>query len=239
MARARGGEVLLRVEDHDRQRCRPEFEASLLDDLDWLGFRPDIFPTHAFRAGRCQGRQSDREDAYREALAPLAARGLVFACYCPRRQLDGPIYNGRCRDRGLALVDGLGWRVRMDARFGGDVLIRDRLSNWTYQWAVTVDDTLQQVTLVIRGEDLRDSTARQVALAALLGRHEPPEFFHHQLVMKSATQKLSKSDGDASIGDLYARGWKPEAVIGHAAALVGLQPTAEPISAASVSALFV
>ena len=238
MARARGGDVLLRVEDHDRQRCRREFESALLDDLDWLGFRPDVFPTDAFRAGRCDGRQSDRDPVYRTALAPLIARGLVFACDCTRSQLDGPVYGGRCRARGLALADGVGWRIRMDAQVGGDLLIRDRLGNWTYQWAVTVDDTLQQITHVVRGEDLRDSTGRQIALAALLGRSHPPAFFHHPLVMKSPSQKLSKSDGDTGIVDLRTRGWSPEAVIGHAAALVQLQSSAQPVSARAVHEFF-
>ena len=71
LARRLGGRVLLRIEDHDRQRCRPEYEASILDDLDWLGLEPDVFPTAAFRAGSCPGRQSDREAGYRQAIAQL------------------------------------------------------------------------------------------------------------------------------------------------------------------------
>jgi glutamyl/glutaminyl-tRNA synthetase len=82
-----GGGVLLRIEDHDRTRSRPEFEAGILDDLDWLGYRPDVFPTNAFRAGRCDGRQSDRDSIYREALEILRAQGLVYACNCSRRAL--------------------------------------------------------------------------------------------------------------------------------------------------------
>src|ERR687895_759561 len=65
LADALGGRVLLRIEDHDRERCRPEFEAGILDDLDWLGFAPDVYPTALFRAGACDGRQSDRERVYR------------------------------------------------------------------------------------------------------------------------------------------------------------------------------
>jgi glutamyl/glutaminyl-tRNA synthetase len=235
---AAAGQVLLRVEDHDRQRCRPEFESALLDDLDWLGFRPDVFPTDAFRAGRCAGRQSDRDSIYRGALAPLIGHGLVFACDCTRKQLTAPIYNGRCRDRGLRLVDGVGWRIRLDDRVGGDVLIRDRRGNWTYQWAVSVDDTVQGISHVIRGNDLRDSTDRQIALAALLGRADAPAFFHHPLVMKSPMQKLSKSDGDSGIADLRAQGWTAAMVIGHAASLVNLQSTNAPVAAAAVSRFF-
>jgi glutamyl-Q tRNA(Asp) synthetase len=178
-ARAAGGRVLLRIEDHDRTRARAEFEAGILDDLDWLGYRPDIFPTDAFRAGRCDGRQSDRDSIYREAFDILRGHGLVYACDCSRRlaaisgaQPSRPAgepaelrYPGLCRDKHLPLIDGCGWRVRIepgveefeDGRIGlqrqdpeqqcGDVLLRDRHGNWTYQFAVTVDDWRQGVGL--------------------------------------------------------------------------------------------
>jgi glutamyl-tRNA synthetase/glutamyl-Q tRNA(Asp) synthetase len=237
-ARVVGGEVLLRIEDHDRQRSRPEFEAALLDDLDWLGFVPDIYPTDRFRHGRCEGRQSDRHDVYARALAPLVARGLVYGCDCTRRQLAGAIYSGRCRERGLPLRDDLGWRVRLDAAAGDDVLIRDRLGNWTYHWCVTVDDTMQHITHVIRGQDLRESTGRQIAIAHLLGRVTPPIYIHHPLIMKTPTQKLSKSDGDTGIRERRAAGWSAARVIGHAAHAVGLQPDARPVAAGDVTCWF-
>jgi glutamyl-tRNA synthetase/glutamyl-Q tRNA(Asp) synthetase len=120
----------------------------------------------------------------------------------------------------------------------GDVLVRDRLGNWTYQWAVSVDDTAQQITTVIRGQDLRDSTPRQIALARLLGRETPPEFIHHPLIMKSPTQKVSKSDGDTGIRELRASGWTAARLIGEAARLVGLQPDAAPVESADVHRLF-
>jgi glutamyl-Q tRNA(Asp) synthetase len=237
-ARARNGRVLLRIEDHDRMRCRPEYEAGILDDLEWLDFRPDLFPTAAFRAGRCASRQSDRDALYRAAVDTLHAQGLVYGCDCTRRQIanrsriDLPErrYSGRCRNRGLALADDVGWRVRMDpgverfvdGRLGpqaqdpseqcGDLLIRDRHGNWTYQLCVTVDDYEQEIDLVVRGEDLLASTGRQIRLARLLGRSEPPAFFHHPLIMKSTSQKLSKSNGDSGVRDLRARGWTPENV---------------------------
>ena len=101
----------------------------------------------------------------------------------------------------------------------GDLLVRDRDGNWTYQFAATVDDLVQAVTLVIRGVDLLASTGRQIQLARLLGREAPPQFLHHPLIMKSAGQKLSKSDGDTGIRELRARGWTPEQVIAHAQSL--------------------
>jgi glutamyl-Q tRNA(Asp) synthetase len=233
IARARGARVLLRIEDHDRERCRPEYEAGILDDLDWLGFRPDVYPTDCFRAGPCEGRQSDRDAVYREALEMLRARGLVYGCDCSRRT-TGSVYSGRCRTRGLPLADDVGWRVRMDggeetfddlllgpqrqdpSRQCGDVLLRDRLGNWTYQFAVTVDDWRQGIDLVVRGVDLLDSTGRQIRLARLLGREAPPVFAHHPLIMKTPQQKLSKADGDTGVRDLRANGWTAEQVMAAA-----------------------
>ena len=140
-------------------------------------------------------------------------------------------YPGTCADRGLAEAPGLGLRVRLaptverfvDLRHGlqeqrpseqcGDLLARDRDGNWTYQFAATVDDLVQGITLVIRGDDLLASTGRQIQLARLLGRDEPPEFLHHPLIMKSPDQKLSKSDGDTGIRELRARGLTPAQVI--------------------------
>lgn len=247
LARAFGGRVLLRVEDHDRQRCRPEYEAALLDDLDWLGFAPDVYPTAAFRAGRCDGRQSERDAHYRRAVATLGSQGVVYGCACTRREIEAASsgsgelrYPGTCRHRGVPLTDDVGWRLAFpdepvafdDAARGtttqtpaaqcGDLLLRDRLGNWTYQLAVVVDDRLHGVDLVVRGDDLFASTGRQILLARLLGRDRPPVFLHHPLVMKSPTQKLSKSDGDTGVGDLRAAGWTPSRVLGHAAHLAGL-----------------
>ena len=235
-AREAGGRVLLRIEDHDRQRSRPEYERAILEDLAWLGFEPDGQPV----------RQSDRAEVYRAALARLVEQGLVYGCSCTRADLQqvpaGPggerRYPGTCRSRGLGLEEGLGWRVRMapgEERFDdhllgpqaqdpsaqcGDLLLRDRLGNWTYQFAVVADDCGQQITDVIRGVDLLASTGRQIRLARLLGLDTPPRFAHHPLVMKSATEKLSKSDGDTGVRDLRAAGWSAAQVLAKARALV-------------------
>ena len=244
ITRAAAGRVLLRIEDHDRQRSRAEYEQAILDDLDWLGFAPDEPTTSEFRSGVCRGRQRDRQDVYERAREHLAGQGLLFACECTRRELrdamgveaaDGSDaelrYSGRCAGRHLEWKKGRALRVRLspsverfvDLRHGlqeqrpseqcGDVLVRDREGNWTYQFAATVDDLVQGVTLVVRGDDLLASTGRQIQLARLLGREEPPQFLHHALIMKSATQKLSKSDGDTGVRELRARGWTAEHVI--------------------------
>ncbi|HEY0285254.1 MAG TPA: glutamate--tRNA ligase family protein [Vicinamibacterales bacterium] len=229
-ARGRDARVLLRIEDHDRVRCRQEFEAALLEDLAWLGFVADGAPE----------RQSERGGVYERALDDLRQRGLTYACECSRSDVGANRYPGTCRDRHLRESTGAGVRVMLDPaverfddlRLGpqeqrpsaqcGDLLARDRHGNWTYQFAVVVDDWLQNVNLVIRGEDLLDSTGRQIKLARLLGRERPPAFLHHALLMKTAAQKLSKSDGDTGVRDLRAKGWTAEAVIDRATQLAGL-----------------
>jgi glutamyl-Q tRNA(Asp) synthetase len=228
LARAGGGRVILRIEDHDRKRSRPAYEAALLEDLDWLGFVPD-------EGRHPPSRQSDRSAVYADALAALDRDGLVYACTCSRQQVGGKPYDGRCRERGLSRGAGAGLRVRLDGEPSGDLLIRDRDGHWTYQFAVTVDDLVQGITLVVRGQDLADSTSRQVALARRLGRTEPPVFVHHPLIVDICGRKLSKSAGDTGIRELRAAGLPPEAVIGRAAAAAGLIDSPVQISAANVA----
>jgi glutamyl/glutaminyl-tRNA synthetase len=267
LGHAQGAEVLLRIEDHDRQRSRREYEASILDDLDWLGFGPDLYPTVSFRSGRCESRQSDRSTIYERECRRLADAGLVYGCTCSRHDVarwaatpgEPAGCPARCRDRHLSADSHMAWRVHMAGaamptfvdllgepppgsgrpltdstdstlRRTSDPVIRDRLGNWTYQFAVVVDDLDQQIDLVIRGRDLIDSTPQQMALAALLGRVAPAQFAHHPLIMKSPAEKLSKSDGDSGLADLRRAGWTPERVIGRAAFLVGLTPDERPMT---------
>jgi len=239
-ARAQHGEVLLRIEDHDRQRSKLEYEASILEDLTWLGYKHhgDVV------------RQRERDHIYHKALQRLIDRGLVYGCTCTRAEIQGSgigdqgsggsevRYANTCRDKGIPLGSDVGWRVIIepgverfcDGLLGpqeqdpseqcGDLLVRDRLGNWTYQFAVTVDDHVQRVTDVIRGQDLLSSTGRQIRLARMLGRATMPRFSHHPLIMKSPAQKLSKSDGDSGVRDLRASGWTREQVIEKAGNLL-------------------
>ena len=245
LGRRSGADVLLRIEDHDRQRSRVEFEGAILEDLAWLGFKHhgDLI------------RQSERAPIYHRALQRLIDRGLVYGCTCTRAEIQGSgirdqgsgigdhgsevRYANTCRDKNIPLSNDVGWRVIIEPgveRFFdeilgpqeqdpseqcGDMLVRDRLGNWTYQYAATIDDHLQRITDVIRGEDLLPSTGRQIRLARLLGRETPPRFWHHKLVMKSPSQKLSKSDNDTGVRDLRASGWTREQVLEKAANLKG------------------
>jgi glutamyl-tRNA synthetase/glutamyl-Q tRNA(Asp) synthetase len=250
VARALGGRVLLRIEDHDRIRSRPEFEAAILEDLDWLGFQANEGRNPVVR-------QSDRVVRYARALDLLRTTQHVYTCDCSRKDIGGERYDGRCRERALHEAPGRGLRVRIkdraehfeDLMLGpmtqvpaeqcGDILLRDRDGHWTYQFAATVDDIEQGVDLVIRGADLVSSTGRQIALARMLGRATPPRFLHHPLIVKPGGDKLSKASGDTGVRELRADGATPADVIGRAAAAVGLIDRIRPVAATEVATLFV
>jgi glutamyl-Q tRNA(Asp) synthetase len=265
LARRFGARVLLRIEDHDRQRCRPEYEAALLDDLDRLGIAADEPSTEELRAGPSSFRQSDNGAVDAAALRQLAARTDVYACDCSRstfaawraahgRAWSGPGCPGGCRERGLepgagmtlraALGDGVeAWDdVLLGPQAGtvaldGDLPIRDRNGNWTYAFCVVVDDLRHSVDLVVRGADLVDATPAQIRLARLLGRASAPTFAHHPLVRRPDGTKLSKAGGDTAIGDLLAAGRSPEELFGAAAAAVGLLESPRAIPFAEAIAL--
>jgi len=152
IAGALDGRVLLRLEDHDRNRCWPEYESALLEDLDWLGFAPDRGTPAEFRAGPSTFRQSDCEEIYRAALARLSDKAPVYACNYSRRDIgeDGgdafnqeTRYSGRCRDGGLPLADGIGVRVQLapgPERFG-DGLLGEQVQDPSAQWAISSSET--------------------------------------------------------------------------------------------------
>jgi glutamyl-tRNA synthetase/glutamyl-Q tRNA(Asp) synthetase len=271
IARAYGGEVVLRVEDHDRSRCRPEFERALLEDLTWLGFHADVAPADSFATADREHaeahafRQSDNDARYLARLEALDALGVVYPCVCTRREIarlvphapgEEPRYPGTCRNRGCDPSATLARRLWMveedesftDLRLGaiaqnpslqcGDLLLRDRTGGWTYQFAVTVDDMVHAVDVIIRGEDLLSSTARQFALGRLLGRESPPMVLHHPLLVHTDGAKLSKAFGDTALRERRAAGASAETLIGEAAQLAGLTLSFRPIEAREVGALF-
>jgi glutamyl/glutaminyl-tRNA synthetase len=238
LAASRGAQVLLRIEDHDRQRCRPDFDEALLEDLEWLGFRPDLGPVRQSDA--------DAEAAYADVLAILRTDGLVYGCDCSRstfsawaaahhRAWSGAGCPGSCRDRGVtgpvlraslgdgreSWVDALAGACEDDVAPLGDLPIRDRHGSWTYGFCVVVDDARQGVDLVVRGRDLLHATASQLRLGRRLGRETPPLFAHHALVLRPDGSKLSKSAGDTGVRELRATGRNPAEVIELAAAATG------------------
>ncbi|NQW12569.1 MAG: tRNA glutamyl-Q(34) synthetase GluQRS [Alphaproteobacteria bacterium] len=235
-ARARGGQFLLRIEDIDSDRTRPEFVTAILDDLRWLGLNWDkqvIF-------------QSERLDSYALAADRLKEMGLLYPCFCTRSDMrklqeydpqpegpDGPIYAGTCRHldpdlaRKRAATEPHGWRIDVakaiaitgplkwtDERHGaqlshperlGDVILVPKDTPVAYHLAVTLDDTRDGITHVVRGDDLFASTYIHRLLQALLDL-PTPVYFHHPLLLDEKGEKLAKSRGSASLSVLRLAG---------------------------------
>ena len=238
-------DVHLRIEDHDQERARPEHIAAIREDLQWLGF-----------AWQSESIQSDHFDRFEKVLTKLQEKGLVYPCYCSRKELDAEnpkneygevIYQGKCLN-GVDNKENLPHSLRVqipdkvicwnDLRLGdfvenpkaqcGDFPVRDRIGQWTYQFAVCVDDIDEQITHVIRGEDIRNSTARQIALMELLGRPEPPLYLHHPLIVDAAGKKLSKREKAHSIRQEREAGATPQELLGRVLYKAGLQVSAAP-----------
>ena len=240
--RRAGGRFVMRIEDVDPQRSRPELEARILADLRWLGLDWDEGPDVGGPFGPY--RQSERGALYAAALARLD----VYACSCSRRELreaasaadgDEPYYSGTCREgpvhpeRPLAIrwrtpagavtaEDRLAGPLVQDVRAAvGDFLLRRRDGAWAYQLAVVVDDAAMAITDVVRGADLRASTPRQVLLARALGA-TPPRFAHVPLILGPDGQKLSTRHGAPDLSALREGGAAPERVVAALARSVGL-----------------
>lgn len=239
VAREVGGRVQLRIDDHDRVRSRPEFDAAITEDLAWLGFAAHRGPI----------RHTDDDRPYREAVEVLRAQGIVYGCDCSRttfaawaetagRPWSGGGCPGGCRDRALdgpvlraAIGEGTEtWSDALDGACSGEVAtsgdlpLRDREGNWTYGLTVVVDDLHGAIDLVIRGRDLIDATPSQIRLGRLLGRAAPPTFLHHPLILRPDGRKLSKSSGDTAVRELREIGRSAEEVITIAATASGWEP---------------
>ena len=231
-ARSGGGRFLLRIEDLDRSRSRPEHERQQIEDLRAIGIDWD---------GDELMHQSQRTERYREALAQLEAAGRVYPCWSTRAEIraaaeapHGPLpegaYPGTCRrltatERAEREVSGRPAALRLDAQAAA-VEFEDRLHGqvsgvvddfvlWrgdgtpAYQLAVVVDDADQGVNEVVRGDDLLDSTPRQIQLAGLLGL-PVPRYAHVPLVLGEDGQRLAKRHGAVTLEDLCpeeARRW--------------------------------
>lgn len=241
-ARQVGGRFLLRIEDLDRGRCRPEFTDFIFEDLEWLGLTWD---------GEVL-LQSQRTALYDAHLEQLREKGLAYPCWCTRAEVaraasaphvgeDGPVYPGTCRERVGPPPEGrsAAWRFRVApgvvtvtdvvhgevsqdvARDVGDFVIRRNDGVASYQLAVVVDDNASGVTHVLRGEDLLSSTPRQALLQAALG-FTRPTWAHVPLLMQSDGKRLAKRDGTWTLAGLRALGWAPERVVGLLAKWSGL-----------------
>jgi glutamyl-Q tRNA(Asp) synthetase len=251
MAREVGGRLLLRIDDIDAARCRPEYEAGIYEDLGWLGisWQPNV------------RRQSEHFEDYQAAVAKLEADKLIYLSFesrgeisalvaeCDRRGHwprgpDGvPLYPGRARkmprsererrrragepfalrlatDAAVARAGVLTWTetglgpqgqtgvVAAAPQMWGDVVLARKEVPTSYHLAVAVDDALQGVTEIVRGQDLFWSTSIHRLLQALLGLPEPI-YHHHKLILDAGGRKLSKSTQATSLRELRAGGATP------------------------------
>lgn len=261
IARAKGGQVVSRIEDHDQSRNRPEYEPAILADMQWLGFVPDQGISVSDAPRPSPFRQSDCAHQYEESLQRLADKGLVYGCECSRKEIlakqsDGQselCYPGSCAEKNLPL-EGHTVRFRIpagavafrDGALGdchqspigqcGDFSLRDRTGQWTYQFCCVCDDIRQGVNLVIRGEDILSSTGRQIQLFEALG-HPVPDYYHHPLVCDAHGEKLSKRQRSESIAQLREAGASPDEIIGRAVFAGGLIPECRPMELTEALAL--
>jgi glutamyl-tRNA synthetase len=247
-ARALGGEFHLRIEDLDKDRCRPQHVDALLKDLEWLGLDWD---------GPVL-KQSERADLYREALGVLQAKGRTFFCTCSRADLaraasaphegeEGPLYPGTCRSgvtkpghpasvrfrpRGgpTSFVDLVHGPYTQDVEKAvGDLVVRRADGVASYQLAVVVDDAATKMTHVLRGDDLLSSTPRQLQLYEALD-HAPPRFAHVPLLLDEHGKRMAKRDGASTVAYFRERGDDPRVLLGRLAQWSGLG-TGEPVTA--------
>lgn len=207
-ARAHAGQWLLRIEDIDPPREQPGASQRIINSLQRFGFSWD---------GAIEF-QSRRTALYQQAFEHLRAAGHLFACGCSRKDLGDGVYKGTCRNGMPAGRSARAWRVRTQGhavhwsdrwlgdfdenleQYPGDFVVYRADGLWAYQLAVVVDDAQQGVTHVVRGDDLLDSTARQIHLQQLLG-YRRPEYLHFPVVKAGDGQKLSKQTGADAIDE--------------------------------------
>ncbi len=248
MARQEAGQFLLRIEDLDQTRSRPEWSTQIMDDLSWLGLHWAAPPIT----------QSARMHVYQEVLAQLWDRGLLYECRCSRADIrhaveapqegtpqfgpDGLIYPGTCRpdhppqgpmppgvlrlDMARALdtlnaplsfvetgasENGQSGLIQPDDLIGhvGDVVLARRDFGASYHLAVVVDDAHQNITHVIRGQDLFEATLIHVLLQQLLG-YPVPTYHHHRLIRDEDGKRLAKRHDSKAIAKFRAEGASPD-----------------------------
>ena len=242
-ARRASGRFLIRMEDIDQTRVRPEYEAAIFEDLAWLGLEWED-PVR---------KQSEHFDDYRAALEKLSSLGVLYPCFCTRKEIqdeiaragqaphgpDGPLYPGICRTLGadererriasgqpyalrldvvkaVALIGrDLSWedidrgRQKADPAIFGDVVLARKETPTSYHLAVVVDDALQGITLVTRGEDLFEATHLHRLLQELLSL-PVPQWRHHRLITDENGKRLAKRDDARSLRSLREQEWVPE-----------------------------
>jgi len=233
LAKQSAARTMLRIDDLDRERTRKAYVIDIFDTLAYLDIPWDEGPSdyHTYEAVYSQ---VHRSALYRQALEQLREQGVVFACDCSRASLrrhhaDGS-YTGRCRHRGLPL-DGDGYCWRIDTE-NADLpeqmryfIVRKKDGMPSYQLTSLVDDVHFGVDLIVRGQDLWDSTKAQLFLAGVLGYDQFSEasIMHHMLLKGGSDEKLSKSAGATSVHYLRKRGYTAADIYRTIGEMTGLQ----------------
>ena len=259
-ARSVGGGMVLRLEDLDPDRCRPEYCGQIMRDLEWLGLDWDGEPVY----------QSKRTEVYRQAFQRLEQQDIIYPCFCtraerlaasaPHRSDGAAVYDGRCgrlteaEREELSRTRRPAWRVRVPEqviafrdllkkdykedlkRDCGDFILRRSDGVFAYQLAVVVDDAAMGVTQVVRGSDLLSSTPRQLWLQERLNLPHP-EYGHLPLLLSPDGRRLAKRDRDLELGRLQEKYTAPE-LVGRLAFAAGLTDRPEAISPRELLPLF-
>jgi glutamyl-tRNA synthetase len=257
--RRESGVFVLRMEDIDRDRSRPQYAEAIMEDLRWLGLDwdegPDIGGPHAPYV------QSERLSRYESALERLLEDGWLYPCTCTRALLkaiasaphglgsEGAAYPGLCRGRTLtdelrqsryalrfrlpeepvSFRDGVFGEQSFPAGAGGDFVVKRSDGLIGYQLAVSVDDAAMGMTDVLRGEDLLDSTPRQMLLLRALG-HPVPRYAHVPLILGEDGKRLSKRHGSVTLRELRQAGVDSRRLVGCLAHWAGIQDEPEPLA---------
>lgn len=243
-ARNQGGILTLRIEDTDVERSEARYEASIMDDLKWLGIKWDDGPY----------RQSERTELYRDFAQSLLDKGTAYKCFCPKEKLEDtrqaslekgepPRYDGTCRDlpretvqameregrpyvvrfkaprKTITFKDGIRGQVQFPPDHVDDfVLLKQELTP-SYNFAAAVDDMTMGITHVIRGGDHVPNTPKQIMLFEAFGK-KPPKYAHHSLLVGPDRRPLSKRHGATRVGEFRDMGILESALVNYIA-LIG------------------
>jgi glutamyl-tRNA synthetase len=238
-ARNKGGSLVLRIEDTDIERSEAKYEASITEDLQWLGIAWDEGPL----------RQSDRLDIYLNYANLLLEKDAAYKCFCTIKDLEQmresslrkgepPRYNGTCKnlsadavrsmeqegrpyvvrfkslEKQIAFTDYIHGRIDFPRNHVDDFILMKKEHTPSYNFAVTIDDMLMRITHVIRGADHVSNTPKQIMLFEALG-YKPPEYAHHSLLTGDDKKPLSKRHGVTNIRGFRDAGILPSALTNY------------------------
>lgn len=252
--RAVGGQLLLRIDDMDKARCRPEYIKDIFETLEWLGIDYDQGPSGPDDFDK-NWSQHHRLDRYMDGLNVLRDKALLFACNCSRKQINEAntgrkgFYSGRCLTRNLAFdTPEVAWRLKLESqvfdlkmyiendlfqlfssRNIDHLVVRQKNEMPAYQLTSLLDDVFFEVNYIVRGEDLLSSSWAQLYLANQLELTSflTTQFWHHPLILDDVGVKLSKSKGANSLKIWREGGKSPQKIIQMAAQQLGLTEQVE------------